>query len=179
MVKDLLGLLRTGKVPRGAEIVALADPELVRRVDEATRLEWLPSAPIVQLADRARTLLGGPRWRAVHRAAADELAERALFRAVTRGMRVVFGNTLATQCRIFPLVLNQAHRNHGTIDLVATRPDAATLRLRGCPPAGLSLGLLDVFAGTIEGLLASQKAVVDIDYVVGASDAALRVREAP
>ncbi|MBK7397767.1 MAG: hypothetical protein IPJ34_16080 [Myxococcales bacterium] len=179
MVKDLLASLRAGKVPRGAEILGLAEPDLVRRVDEATRLEWLPSPPIARLADKARALLGGPRWRAVHREAADELAERALFRAVTRGMRVVFGATLATQCRIIPLVLNQAHRNYGTIDLTTSGPRAATVRIRGCPPEGLSQGLLDVFAGTVEGLLAaaSIRSVVDVDYVVGSSEAALAVRE--
>lgn len=178
MVKDLLALIRDGKVPRAAEIFALAEPGLVSRIEEATRLEWLPSAPIVRLADAACTLVGPRVWRAVHRGLADDLSERALFRAVTRGMRVVFGRSLAAQCRIVPLVLNQAHRNHGVIDAVVDGPDQATIRILDCPPEGLSLGLLEVFAGTIEGLLGVSKfrAEVDVVYAVGGRDAALVAR---
>lgn len=180
MVKDLLALIRDGKVPRAAEIFALAEPSFVARVEESTRLEWLPSAPIVRLADQACNLLGPRAWRHVHRGLADDLAERALFRAVTRGMRVVFGRSLAAQCRIVPLVLNQAHRHHGTIDAIADGPDRATIRILGCPPDGLSLGLLEVFAGTIEGLLgvSRMRAEAEVVYVAGGRDAAIVVQRA-
>jgi hypothetical protein len=189
MVKDFMALLRGGRVPRGDEIVARADAELLGALADASRLSWMPAAPVVRLADEARTLLGPVRWRAIHRETADELAERPLFRAFMQGARAVFGATPGTFCRIFPRVLEQAHRNYGPIVAHAVDESESVIRFEDCAPEGLSLGLLEVFAGTVEGLIAPSARTAsasrpgstasvhaDVEYVVGARRAAIVVR---
>lgn len=178
MAKDFLALLRGGRMPRGEDIIARADAGLLRSIDGASRLAWMPADPMVRLADEARALLGPEAWRAVHRKAADELAERPLFRAVIQGARAVFGATPAGFCRIFPRVLGQAHRNYGPIVAHAVDDDESCIRFQDCAPEGLSLGLLDVFAGTIEGLIApiASTARAGVEYVPGARHATITVR---
>lgn len=178
MVKDFLALLSDGKVPSGPKILDAAEPGFAASVGQASRMDWLLAAPVVKLANAARALIGADQWRAVHRAAAGDLVERPLFRAFSRGMRTVFGATPASYCKIFPLVLNQAHRNYGPIEYAAISPTAARVRFAQCQPEGLSRGMLDVFAGTLEGLVtpAACNVRVEVEYTPGASSAAVDVR---
>lgn len=178
MVKDFLALLNQGKVPRGPEILAASDPGFVARVEQASRLEWFPAAPVVKLADTARTLMGAARWRSVHCAVAGELAQRPLFRAFAEGMRSVFGATPAAYCRIFPMVLQQAHRNCGSIEYASIDRTAAQVRFTQCPVESLSQGMLEVFAGTLEGLVSpvTHGVRVEVEYAPGADSAILWVR---
>ncbi len=178
MVKDFLVLLTDGKVPAGPEILAASGPGLLKQVEQTSRLEWIPAAPIVKLADEARTIVGAEKWRSLHRGAASDLMQRPLFRALTQGMRTVFGATPAAYCKIFPIVLNQAHRNYGPIEHVSIDGTTSKVRFTQCPPDALSLGMLDVFAGTLEGLAArtARGVRVDVEYKPGADSAALVVR---
>jgi hypothetical protein len=178
MVKDFFALLRGGKISQGPEILAAADPTFLRLVEESSRLDWLAAEPVVKLADHARALLGAEAWRAVHRAAADEVAQRPLFRTFMQGMVRLFGASPAGFCKIFPTLLNQAHRNYGAIEHAPIDETTALVRLLRCPRAALSRGMLDVFAGTAEGLLApSARGVrVEVEYKPGADNAALTIR---
>jgi hypothetical protein len=178
MAKDFMAAMRSGRVPRGEDIVARADAELLRSIADASRLAWLPAAPMARLADEARTLVEPTMWRAVHRRNADELAERPLFRAVIQGARAVFGATPTGFCKIFPRVLAQAHRNYGPIVARTIDDGGSMICFDDCAPEGLSLGLLDVFAGTVEGLVAPIAPTVraDVEYVPGARRATIMVR---
>ena len=178
MVKDFLRLLREGRVPKGGEILARVEPEYVRIVEACSRLEWLDATPVVQLADTSRAIVGAEAWREAHRATAGDLTERPLFRAFFTGMKSVFGATPGTYVKMFPSVLAQAHRNYGPIESETSSRDEAVLRFVRCPPEGLSRGLLDVFAGTMEGLVAaSAKGVTaKVEYSSGATSAAIWVR---
>jgi hypothetical protein len=178
MVKDFFALLRGDKISRGAELLAVVDPSFLRLIEESSRLDWLAAEPIVKLADRARTLLGAEAWRAAHRAAAGEVAQRPLFRTFMQGMERLFGASPAAFCKVFPTVLNQAHRNYGSIEHAPIDETAALIRFLHCPPAGLSRGMLDVFAGTGEGLLSpmARGVQVEVEYKPGADNAALSIR---
>jgi hypothetical protein len=178
MVKDFLALLRDGRVERGHEILAMADPGLVESVEEASRIGWLPAAPVVRLADRACTLLGPRPWRAVHHRVAGELVTRPLFRAFMQGMGAVYGTTPTAYGRLFPVVLQQAHRGFGTISSETRGETSVALRIDDCPSEGLSRGMLEVFAGTLEGLVSSvaQGVTVELAYVAGSRQAAIELR---
>lgn len=178
MVKDFLAMMRDGRVPKSSEILAAVSPEYLRMVEASSRLEWLDAAPVVQLADTARALVGAEAWREAHRATAGELTQRPLFRAFFSGMKSVFGATPATYVKMFPSVLAQAHRNYGPIESENPGRDSAVLRFVKCAPEGLSRGLLEVFAGTIEGLVAASAKGVSarVEYASGATSAAIWVR---
>lgn len=178
MVKDFMALLRGGRVARADDIVARAAPELLRAVEDASRLAWMPAAPVVRLTDEARVLLGPVRWRALHRETADDLVERPLFRAFMQGAKAVFGATPATYTKMFPRVLEQAHRNYGPIVARTTGERESVVAFDDCAPEGLSIGMLEVFAGTIEGIVAptARSVQVDVDYAAGSRRAALVVR---
>ncbi|MEB2311202.1 MAG: hypothetical protein OZ928_05100 [Polyangiaceae bacterium] len=178
MVKDFVAELRSQRVPRSSELVAALDRDMLREIDEAARLEWVPAAPVARSADTLRALVGPAAWRALHVQVAAELAERPLFRALIHGARLVFGATPATFSRIFPRALSQAHRNYGRITGEVSGARSFTIRIEDTPSQGLSLGLLDVFAGTFEGLLAPLASGVrcDVEYTPGARRALLVVR---
>lgn len=177
MVKDFLALLRDGRVERGQEILAMADAGLVESVEEASRIGWLPAAPVVRLADRACTLLGPKHWRAVHHRVAGELVARPLFRAFMQGMGSVYGTTPAAYGRLFPIVLQQAHRGFGSITSERRGELGVAVRIEDCPEEGLSRGMLEVFAGTLEGLVSSVASgvVVELAYVAGSRQAAIEL----
>ena len=177
MVKDFLALLQDGKVPQGAEILAFAEPGFAKRVEESSRIDWLAAEPVVKLAEKARSLLGTDQWRSVHRAVAGDLVQRPLFRAFSLGMRTVFGATPAAYCKIFPLALKQAHRNYGSIEYVSIGKTAAQVRFSGCPTEALSRGMLDVFAGTLEGLVipTARNVSVEVEFEPGADNAVISV----
>lgn len=178
MVKDFLATMREGRVPKSSEILRAVSPEYVRMVESCSRLEWLDAAPVVQLADSSRALVGAEAWREAHRATAGQLAQRPLFRAIFTGMKSVFGATPATYVKMFPSVLAQAHRNYGPIEYETPGRESAVVRFAKCAPEGLSRGLLEVFAGTMEGLVAANARDVSskVEYASGATSAAIWVR---
>jgi hypothetical protein len=151
MVQDFLALMERDPKLRVAELRAAMPAGFVEDARRHARVAWIPLAPVANLAETARAILGEEGWRAAHRRAAAELLARPLFRALISGAYNLFGASPMTVLKVFPKVFELSHRNAGEISCEPVGSNRARLELRGAPDLALRRGFLDVFAGTIEG----------------------------
>ncbi|HTP49608.1 MAG TPA: hypothetical protein VMK42_02830 [Anaeromyxobacteraceae bacterium] len=133
-----------------AEVVRRLDPDLLRQIEEASRVDWLPHRIVVELVHRIRDVSGEEAVRGWSRAAVNGALRGSLFRPFLEGVVAVFGLSPLAACKILPKAYSAALKDCGVLHLESASPGRSELVLEGLPPEARDRTWLVSVAGGFE-----------------------------
>ena len=146
--EDLPALSELGEAPAAA-ILARLDPEVLRRIEAATRVDWLPLAVDLALVRAVRDEVGDDGLRRWGRAAARRNAN-ALFRPLIEAAVRLFGFTPAGVFRFLPQAWKAAFRGCGELRVDPVSHGELRIVLVAPPDAARDPAFLASIAGAFE-----------------------------
>jgi len=131
--EDMTALAWLGPAAR-AEVLKRLSPETVRQIEEASRVDWLPHALVVEICRCIREVSGEEAVRGWSRAAVNGALQGTLFRPFLEGVIAVFGLSPAAGLKILPKAYLAALKDCGELQVVDMGPGWARMVLAGLPP---------------------------------------------
>ncbi len=149
--EDLLALaaLRHDDASR---IVAELSPATVRRIMNATRVDWLPAELNVELARAGHLVVGDDGLRSWGRASVRRSMESSLLGPILHGAIRVFGLSPGAILRTAPAAYRAAFRGCGTMVVDGTGDGCRRVLLQDLPPALRDRCFVLAMAGALEGV---------------------------
>jgi hypothetical protein len=147
--EDVAALAWLGPGPC-AEVRRRMSPETLRRIEDASRVDWLPHAMVLEMVGHIRDVAGEEAVRGWSRAAVNGAMQGSLYRPFLEGVVAVFGLSPGSACKILPKAYGAALRDCGELHLRQVGPDFARLELLGLPLAARDRTWLVSVAGGFE-----------------------------
>ncbi len=167
--EDVTALAWLGPASR-AEVLRRLSPEIVRQIEDASRVDWLPHALVVEMCRCIREVSGEEAVRGWSRAAVNGAMQGSLFRPFLEGVIAVFGLSPGAAMKVLPKAYLAALKDCGELQVLDTGPGWARMVLAGLPEEARDRDWLVSVAGGFE-------VIFDACRVRGRVDS--RVRGAP
>jgi hypothetical protein len=133
-----------------AEVLRRMSPETLRCIEDASRVDWLPHAMVLEMVGHIRDVAGEEAVRGWSRAAVNAAMKGSLFRPFLEGVVAVFGLSPGLACKVLPKAYSAALKDCGELHLRQVGPDSARLELLGLPPGTRDRTWLVSVAGGFE-----------------------------
>jgi hypothetical protein len=164
--EDLLALAELGNEP-ATRILADLEPRTLRRIQEATRVDWLPIDLYLELVHAIEAVAGEQGLRRWARAAVRRSLETNLFRPLLETVARLFGLSPRALLRAVPQGWKATFRGCGALS-VASSAAGMELRLAGLPERLRERPFLLSLSGAFEAVLDAARVQGEVRLVAPA-----------
>jgi len=159
-----------------AEVIRRLSPGVLRQIEEASRVDWLPHALVVEIVRCIRDVSGEEAVRGWSRAAVNGALQGSLFRPFLEGVVAIFGLSPIAACKVLPKAYSAALKDCGELRVESIGPGRAELVLSGLPREARDRTWLISVAGGFEVIFDACKVNgrVELDFDDTESDPRFR-----
>jgi hypothetical protein len=180
-IKENLAAVHDLPADQAAAVLAACGPELVRSIEDAARVAWLPVEVDVALTLAVHQATGDAGVRRWSRQTLLKTSQQPLLRTVVEAGVRIFGMTPRGLYRWVPHGWGTIYREGGELTFEARAGDSAVLIHHDIPAPMRSLPYLVGMAGAFEAVLdlAQADGEVELEYVEPSNRALYEIRWRP
>jgi hypothetical protein len=157
---------------RCAAVMRRVSPESIRQIEEASRVDWLPHALGVELAQKIREVAGEEAVRGWSRVAMNRALQGSLYRPFLEGLIAVFGPNPTAAWKVLPRSYAAAVKDCGEMRVLEAVVGRGQIVLVDLPVEAKDRDWLVSVAGGLEVVFdaCKVKGRVELEFADPASD---------